>query len=244
MIKKLGLLLALLMLIGTQGAFANSAPNTYPACYQGYGVGDPLYNGTNGDKFDTGGWCIDDYGVLTPKSSTKDSTHPNTQGGSAQPMYNTNVGTSVISGQQTQPTTYDALIAQQTGSNITDFGGYAITPTIDTLAGTGMHYVLPPAYPGEVFTITSASKSVITVDALTPAFAATEGLTLTTADQIEWAPGGTAMTSGQNIKSPGFASDSVTLYCPSQGIWMIKSMIGTLNGVATQDTNWTVISTG
>lgn len=240
--KKLMLVLALFLLT-TSGAFAaNVAPNAYPSCYQGYGASDPLYNGTNGDGSDFKGWCIDDFGVLIPKNNlTKDSTHPNSQGGMASPVYSYNVGNNP--GGVSQPaSTYDALIAQQTGAYIVDYGGYSQTPTIDTLSGTGGHYVLPPAYPGIKISISSASKSVITVDTLGSAFATTEGLIYAVADTIEFSPAGVGMTAGQNLKSPGYAGDSITLYCAVQGQWQVDSMQGATT-VATSDALWTVIST-
>lgn len=238
--KKLMLVLALFLLT-TSGVFAASAPNLYPKCYQGYSSGSPNYNGTNGDSFNSKGWCIDDYGVLIPKTTVADSTHPNSQGGMASPTYSYNVGNNP--GGVAQPaSTYDALIAQQTGAYIVDYGGYSQTPTIDTLAGSGGHYVLPPAYPGIKISVSSASKSVITVDTLNTAFALTEGLTYPTADTIEFSPNGVGMTASQNLKSPGYAGDSITLYCNVQGQWQIDSMQGG-STIATQDTMWSVVST-
>lgn len=253
--KNLFLVLALLILgsFVSQGAFAisagtaNSAAATggYPACYQGYGVGDPLYNGTNEDKFDTGGWCIDDYGVLQPKKSTVDSSHPNTQGGWAVPVLNVNVGgINLVNGTPTVTmSTYDALIAQQTGTTIVDYGGFSTTPTIDTLKGSGGHYVLPPAQPGEIFTIVSASQSVITIDTLTPAFAATEGLTYAVADTIDFSPSGVGMTAGQSLKSPGNSGAMITLTSNVAGQWQITNMQGQIGSNTTSDSLWTVIST-
>ncbi len=243
--RKLFLVLALLILgsFMSQGAFAaTAAPNTYPACYHGYGVGDPLYNGTNGDQLTEPGWCIDGYGVLQPNNiMTKSSTQPVTQGGFAVPIINFNYSTTLNAGPT--PSTFDALIPQQTGSIIVDYGAQPITPvTIDTLKGTGAHYMLPPAMPGEIFTIISASQSVITVDTLTPGFATTEGLTYPNSDIIEWSPAATGMTAGQAIKSPGNAGDSVTLVCPLAGIWVVKDMLGQLGGIATSDSLWTVSS--
>lgn len=237
------LALLVLSIFWTQGAFANSAPNNYPKCYQGYGSSSPNYNGTNGDKFNTDGWCIDGFGVLTPRTGmTITSTQPNSYGGYAVPTTTYNVGTSA--NPPVPASTYDALIQQQTGSHIIDYGGFSPLATIDSLSGIGGHYVLPPAYPGEIFTISSASKSVITVDTLNPTFATLEGLIYTTADTIEWSPANTAVTAGQNIKSPGYAGDSVTLYCAVQGQWSISAMQGAVGSNATSDALWTVISTG
>ena len=122
--KKLFLVLALLILgsFVSQGAFAaTAAPNTYPACYHGYGVGDPLYNGTNGDQLTEPGWCIDGYGVLQPNNiMTKSSSQPVTQGGFAVPIINNNYSTTLNA--TANPTTFDALIPQQTGSYIVDYG--------------------------------------------------------------------------------------------------------------------------
>lgn len=246
--KKLFLILALLILgsFWTQGAFAN----TYPGCYKGYGPASPLYNGTNGDKWTTDGWCVDGYGIFTPQTGiTTSSTQPNTQGGFAIPVVNFNIGPTGATGAPVAVTTFDSLIPQQTGSIIVDYGGYSISATVDSLKGSGGHYVLPPAQPGMIFTVVSASQSVITVDTMTPGFASTsgiattEGLTFTTSDIIEWSPTGTAMTAGQSIKSPGNAGDGVTLVCPFKGIWVIKDMLGQVGGIATVDALWTVIST-
>ena len=249
MIKKLGLLLALLItsLGWTQGAFANSnsyaAAGGYPSCYKGYGVGDPLYNGTNGDRWAVTGWCVDKNGVLTPQTGiTVNSTQPVSQGGFAVPVLNYNVGTNP-GGVAIPATTFDTLLAQQTGSTIVDYGGYSITATIDTLKGSGGHYVLPPAMPGEIFTIVSASQSVITVDTLTSAFATGEGFTYANADTIEWSPNATGMTAGQSIKSPGNAGAMVTLISNVAGQWQITNMQGQIGATATSDSLWTVIST-
>ena len=247
MIKKLGLLLALLMLMGTQGAFANSnsyaAAGGYPSCYKGYGVGDPLYNGTNGDRWAVQGWCVDKNGVLTPQTGiTVNTTQPVSQGGFAVPVLNYNVGTNA-GGVIVPESTFDTLLAQQTGTIIVDYGGYSTTATIDTLKGSGGHYVLPPAMPGETFTIISASQSVITVDTLNSAFATGEGFTYANADTIEWSPSGTGMTAGQNIKSPGNAGAMVTLTSTVAGQWQITNMQGQIGGIATSDSLWTVIST-
>ena len=246
MIKKLGLLLALLMLMGTQGAFANSnsyaAAGGYPACYKGYGVGDPLYNGTNQDRWSVTGWCVDGNGVLIDKPITTSSTQPNSQGGMAVPVLNYNVGTNA-GGVIVPESTFDTLLAQQTGTIIVDYGGYSTTATIDTLKGSGGHYVLPPAMPGEIFTIVSASQSVITVDTLTSAFATGEGFTYANADTIEWSPNGTGMTAGQSIKSPGNAGAMVTLISNIAGQWQVTNMQGQIGSNATSDSLWTVIST-
>lgn len=234
--KKLLLVLALLILTG-QGVFAATVPNKYPACFKGYGTTSANYNGTNGDNADWKGWCVDGFGVLTPKNTTVDSTNPNSQGGIAVPVL------VVTNTPGNSGVTFDALLPQQTGSMILDTGGYAATVvTMDTLVGNGGHYVLPPAMPGELFTISSASKSTITVDTLNTALALVQGLTYPTADTIEWSPGGTAMTAGQNLKSPGFAGDSISLYSPATGMWMITSMQGGSN-TATQDSIWTVVNT-
>jgi hypothetical protein len=250
--KKLSFFLALLSLIlMTQGAFANQ----YPSCYQGYGSSDPLYNGTNGDAFDSKGWCIDGYGVKTPKNTVVNTSNPNSQGGVAVPVQ-------LVQNAPSLQSTYDSILPQQTGTYIVDTGGFMTsgTPlfansivtnlaTIDTLVGRGGHYVLPMAMPGEMVTISSASKSVITVDTMTPSLATAFGLTsntgaaFTASDTIEWSPGGTAMTAGQNIQSPGFAGDTVTLVSPAQGLWMITAMQGSTSNTATSDTLWKVVST-
>ena len=195
MIKKLGLLLALLMLMGTQGAFAN----TYPSCYQGYGVGDPLYNGTNGDRWAVRGWCVDNFGVLTPQTGlTTNSSFPNVQGGEAVPVVN-------IAGPYS---TYDSLIAQQTENYITDMGGQ----TSPSSTGFGGVYILPAAEPGEIYYFTVGSNSTITVD------------TLTTADTILYASG----TPGYGIKNSSKASgDSLVVYSSLAGKWAVEDRVGT-----------------
>lgn len=230
--KKLLLVLALLIL-GSSGAFAN----TYPKCYQGYGVSDPLYNGTNGDALDTKGWCVDNYGVLIPKNTTVDSTNPNSQGGMAVPVI-------VVTNKPSAQTTFDVLLPQQTGNYITDTGGFAATVvTMDTLIGSGGHYVLPMAMPGEIYTISSGSRSTITVDVMTPQLATSFGISgVTQSDTIEWSPAGVGVAAGKNIQSTGGAGDSITIYSPAVGMWVITTMVGSGN-VATQDSLWTVIST-
>lgn len=249
--KKLLLVLALLIL-GSSGAFATQ---TYPSCYQGYGVGSAKYNGTNGDSFNSNGWCIDGNGVLISKSIATSTTQPNNQGGMAVPVQ-------LVQNAPGPSSTFDSIIPQYTGNYIVDTGGFSTsgTPTfansivsnlatIDTLSGRGGHYVLPMAMPGEIITISSSSKSVITVDTMTPALATAFGLTSTTgaafaaADTIEWSPSGTGMTAGQSIKSPGNAGDMVTLTSPAQGMWVITSMLGQIGSIATSDSLWTVIST-
>lgn len=238
--KKLFLVLALLIL-GSSGAFA-ATYNAYPSCFKGYLSGSTNYNGTNGDNADWKGWCVDGFGVLVPKNTTVDSSNPNSQGGQAVPVYNFNVGTNA-GGVVTPASTFDVLIAQQTGSTIVDYGGYSMTATIDTLKGSGGHFMLPPAYPGEQLTIVSASQSVITVDTLTTAFALSQGYTYTTSDTIEWSPNATGMTAGQSIKSPGNAGASVTLVSNVAGQWQITNMQGQIGATATLDSLWTVIST-
>ena len=242
--KKLFFLALLGLILMTQGAFAaNVAPNAYPACYQGYGTTSSKYNGTNGDSATFKGWCVDGFGVLTPVTGMSTSTsQPNSQGGMAIPVVNANVGPNA-GGTAVPLATFDALIAQQTGSVIVDYGGYSTTSTIDTLKGSGGHYVLPPAMPGEVFTIVSASQSVITVDTLNTQFATTEGLTYANADTIDFSPNATGMTAGQNLKSPGNAGAEITLVCNVAGQWQIQNMQGQIGGVATSDSLWTVIST-
>lgn len=238
--KKLLLVLALLI-IGSQGAFAAAAPNTYPACYKGYGATDPLYNGTNGDSQDNKGWCIDGFGVMTPKSTDVNSTNPNIQGGMAVPVDNFNVGASASVA--APAATFDALIAQQTGHIIVDYGGFSTTATINTLKGSGGHFMLPPAMPGEQLTIVSASQSVITVDTLTPQFALTEGLIYPLTDTIEFSTFGSGMAAGQNLKSPGNAGAAITLVSNVAGQWQVTNMQGQIGNVATSDSLWTVIST-
>lgn len=247
--KKLLFALALLILT-SQGAFAI----TYPSCSNGGSIN----NGKSGDdSFSTNGWCVDGYGVLTPKTSTVSSTQPNSQGGMAVPV-------SLVTGTYGPQTTFDALLAQQTGTIFVDTGSYSLTTngvngvaltsmvTIDTLVGRGGHYVLPAAYPGETFTIVSGTKSVITVDTLTPALAnamtaqyGTPTATasgLTAADTIEFSPVNTAMTAGQSLQSGGGAGDSITLVSPYAGMWVVTSMTG-VSKSTTIDTLWTVIST-
>lgn len=231
--KKLFLSLALLIvgiLIGSQGAFAN----TYPQCYKGYGVSDPLYNGTNGDKWAVRGWCVDGYGVFTPRTGEpQNSSFPNVQGGMAVPIIIANTPTTG---------TLDTLIAQQTGSIIVDEGGLNVSNvnTLDTLTGVSGHYTLPPTSTisttnpvGISFTITSASKTAIFVD------------TASTADVIQYSPLGVGGTPalGSNIKSPGGAGDSVTLVSPYPGMWLVTNMNGVNKGT-TAETLWTGNGTG
>lgn len=240
--KKLFFLALLGLIFITQGAFAASAPNTYPSCYKGYGSTSPNYNGTNGDNATWKGWCIDGYGVLEPRPTTTDSTNPNIQGGIAVPVSNFNVGPNA-GGTSVPAVTFDALIAQQTGNYVVDYGGFSTTATIDTLKGIGGHYVLPPAMPGEEITILSASQSVITVDTLNTAFALTEGLIYPNADTIEFSPNGVGMTSGQNLKSPGNAGAEITLVSNVVGQWQVTNQQGQIGNVSTSDSLWTVIST-
>ncbi len=239
--KKLLLVLALLILGSSSGAFAATF-NSYPNCFSGYLSGSTNYNGTNGDNADYKGWCIDGFGVLTPKSTVVNSSNPNSQGGEAVPVYNFNVGTNA-GGVATPASTFDVLIAQQTGSTIVDYGGYSMTATIDSLKGSGGHFMLPPAMPGEQLTIISASQSVITVDTLTTGFALSEGITYPNSDTIEWSPNATGMTAGQSIKSPGNAGASVTLTSNVAGQWQVSNMQGQIGATATSDSLWTVIST-
>lgn len=248
--KKLLLVLALLI-VGASCAFAGT-PNKYPQCYQGYGATSGNYNGTNGDAFSSKGWCIDGFGVFTPKNTTVDSTNPNANGGMAVPVQ-------LVQTAPSAQTTFDSLLYQQTGNYIVDAGGFqtsgtpifsnsivASMATIDTLSGRGGHYVLPPAMPGEFFTVSSASKSTITVDVMTPALAAVYGFTTpsvaTGADTIEWSPAGVGMAAGKNLQSTGGAGDSITLFSPAVGMWVVTGMVGSSN-LATQDSLWTVIST-
>lgn len=246
--KKLLLVLALLIL-GSSGAFAGT-PNLYPKCFQGYGSASSNYNGTNGDSFTTKGWCVDGFGVLVPKATVVDTTNPNNQGGMAVPVQ-------LVQNAPSLQSTYDSLLYQQTGNYIADTGGFQTSgnplfansivtslATIDTLTGRGGHYVLPPAMPGEIVTVSSVSKSTITVDVMTPQLAAVYGFTspLITADTIEWSPAGVGVAAGKNLQSTGGAGDSVTLYSPGVGMWIVTTMVGSGN-VATQDSLWTVIST-
>ncbi len=191
--KKLFLVLALLIIgsFASQGAFAL----TYPSCYNGGNVN----NGTNKDRFNVKGWCIDDYGVLQPRTDiTVTSTQPNSQGGMAVPVVN-------IAGPYT---TYDSLIAQQTGSYITDMGGQ----TSPSATGTGGVYILPTAAPGLIYFFTVGSNSTITVD------------TLTTADTILYASG----TAGYGIKNSSKASgDSLVIYSSLAGKWAVEDHTGT-----------------
>lgn len=235
--KKLFLALALLMIgFSYQSAFAAV---TYPSCNNGGSVN----NGTTKDRFNVHGWCIDDYGVLTPQTGMAVVTgYPNSIGGMAIPISNYNVGTNA-GGVAIPATTFDVLIAQQTGNVIVDYGGYSTTATIDSLKGSGGHFMLPAAMPGEQYTVISASQSVITVDTMTTGFAASVGVTYPNSDTIEFSPNGTGMTAGQSIKSPGNAGASVTLVSNVAGQWQIKDMQGQIGGIATSDSLWTVIST-
>lgn len=191
--KKLFLVLALLMIgFGSQGAFAAF---TYPGCYDG---GNHT-NGTNKDRFNVHGWCIDDYGVLTPDiGMMTSSSYPNSQGGMSVPTIN-------IAGPYS---TYDSLIAQQTGSYITDMGGQ----TSPSSTGSGGVYILPTASPGLIYYLTVGSNSTITVD------------TLTTADTILYASG----TAGFGIKNSTKASgDSLVIYSAKAGFWSVEDHTGT-----------------
>jgi hypothetical protein len=240
--KKLYFLALLSLISVTQGAFAASAPNNYPNCYKGYGSTSSNYNGTNGDSATFKGWCIDGFGNWVPASIATSTSQPNNQGGMAYPVTSYNVGPNNGNG-ALSPATFDAITPQQTGITIVDYGGWTPVASVDSLVGSGGHYVLPPAYPGEQITIVSASKSVITVDTLNTAFATTEGLTYPTADTIEWSPAGTAMTAGQNLKSNGNAGATITLVSPLAGVWVIKDMLDQIGGTATSDALWNVIST-
>jgi hypothetical protein len=126
--KKLFLVLALLILT-TQGAFA--------AC------------NTGTDAFDTDGWCIDTYGVLTPKLGTEP---PNVGG---------------LGGEQNAveyfanpQATYDTLTAYQSGHIFVDMGG------VTSGAGSGSTYILPAASAGLVFNFVVGSQTTVTIDTL------------------------------------------------------------------------------
>jgi len=178
--KKLFLVLALLIFM-THGAFATCNADT--------------------DKFDTKGWCIDLYGTLTPKAIdavANGSGTAATQGGVQVPVINMTAAYS----------TYDSLLAYQSGSSIVDFGG----ATAPTLTGAGTEYILPAAAQGLTYTFTVASNSTITVDCLT------------TADTIYFASG----TAGYGIKNSSKASgDSITLIGSTTGKWVVDVGNGT-----------------
>lgn len=205
--------LALLSLISlTQGAFA--------VC------------NTDTDSFDTNGWCIDKFGSFTPKTMVSAGTQVATQGGYRVPILNV---TNVPSVQ----TTFDSLSSQQSGSIIVDTGGFAITVvTMDSLLGSGGHYILPQAAAGLQFSFTSASKSTITVSTLN----ALQGNTTSGGDTIEYSPGGAALVAGNGVKSSGAAGDTVTLVSPAAGMWVITAMSAHAQS-ATVDTAWIAATT-
>jgi hypothetical protein len=181
--KKLFLVLALLVLgsIWTQGAFA--------AC------------STDTDRFDTHGWCIDHYGVFTPKAIATDSQQISAQGGVMSPVL-------YVAGPYS---TYSTLSAQQSGSVIIDMGG-ATGLTADTVTGRGGEYILPTAASGESFTFTVGSNSTITID------------TLTTSDSIMYK----LTTSGDGLKNTSKASgDSITLVSGGSTNWVVTDVVGT-----------------
>lgn len=188
--KKLLLVLALL-LITSQGAFAAFI---YPSCNNGGNNN----NGTNKDRFNTRGWCIDDYGVLTPQTGyTPVTGYPNTQGGMAVPVINITSNNS----------TYDTLLAQNTGNYIIDTGGVA------NGTGSGREYILPASGKGEIFYFTVASKSTITID------------TLTNTESIIMSP---QIVVGHGIKnSSSTTSDTITLVSNSVGTWVASGIDGT-----------------
>lgn len=197
--KKLFLVLALLILgsFASQGAFAAV---TYPSCYDGGNIN----NGTDKDRWSVHGWCVDDYGVLTPQTGfTTSSTYPNTQGGIAYPVIN-------IPGPYS---TYDSLISQNTGNTIIDMGGVISN---GGTAGSGGVYILPAASKGEDIYVIAGSKSTITVD------------TLATTDTILFS---TSVITGDGLKnSSATTADSLELISPANGFWIVKSVFGTWVG--------------
>lgn len=210
--KKLLLVLALLLLT-MNGAFAV----TYPSCSKGGSVA----NGTNGDSFKTNGWCVDGYGVLTPETGmTTSSTQPNSQGGMAVPVIavNTPIYTSA------SPL---VLIPQQTGSYISDMGGV----TADSLVGMGGHYRLPTAAAGLIYTFSVGSKSTITIDVVD----AVDSIQMNANSGSGQVVGPTL--NSQSIKNPGSPGDSITLWSPGAGKWLVGSMSGYVLG-STVDTVW------
>ncbi len=175
--KKLFLVLALLILM-SQGAFAVCNPDL--------------------DKFDTKGWCIDQYGVMTPKTIATDSQQISSQGGSQDPVI-------VFTGAYS---TYDTLSVQNSGSDIVDFGAGTTT-----VAGQGGEYILPTAAAGLVYSFAVGSANTITID------------TLITTDTIYSA---LATPAGNGIKNTSKSTaDSVTIVGVAAGKWVIKSQFGT-----------------
>lgn len=180
--KKLFLVLALLI-IGSflipQGAFAACDPNT--------------------DNSDWRGWCVDQFGQLTPKSITTSSQQLSSQGGYQVPVSAvTSANTSV------------SVLAQQSGTVFNDLGGV----TSDTLSGMGSKFTLPRAVVGLSYTLTVGTKSTSTID------------TVDTADTFMNSISGTGSQMGDSLKSPGQAGDSVQVVCTQAGKWSITAMRG------------------
>ncbi len=180
--KKLFLVLALLILgsFASQGAFAVCDPNT--------------------DRFGVHGWCVDNYGTLTPKAMTTSSQQIASKGGKQEPVNNITASY----------TTYDTLSSQQTGLITVDMGGQTANSGV---VGSGGEHILPLAAPGLFYTFIVGSLSTITID------------TLTNADSILL---GAQTSAGNGIKnSSKTTSDSITLVSNAAGSWVVAKSNGT-----------------
>lgn len=162
---------------------------------------------TDTDKFDTKGWCIDTNGQLTPKALSVNDALTGLYGGFQVPVLTL-----------TTANTPQTITAAESGYFFTDSGGV----TSDTLIGYGSKWVLPRATIGLKYTLSTGSKSTVTLD------------TVDTADTFLFSISGTGLQMGDSIKSSGQAGDSVTVVCAKAGTWTVTgtgSTAWTNNGV-------------
>lgn len=208
--KKLFLVLALLILgsLSSQGAYA--------ACNYANQV-----SGQPGDSFNTKGWCIDGYGVLTPHiGRVTNSQDLSTVGAYRVPVSYDSIANTNVS-----------FNSQQSGLVMVDSGGV----TTDTLKGYGSKFILPGCNTGVLTTGTTPTGGLLTTQGMT--FTLTVGSqsfstldTLNTSDTFMYSISGTGFQMGDSMKSTGQAGDSVTVVCSSglanTGVWVVKDMHG------------------